>query len=143
MKTINILYTVAIMVIVSACQNNPLTSHTANSPAAIVEKPVNPTWFFKTKMDEYESPQTQIFMILKDTVKVADATASFRELSKEEYADKELPKETLTACWGFWAGLEQQYILIDSSQTWVIKRKLIDEGSDGKDVFETVISIKK
>lgn len=110
---------------------------------SIVAKPVDPTWSFKTEIDSLDNPRTQVFVVLKDTLKVDDAIGNFRILGKEEYSDRKLPKEALTACWGFWAGLEQQYILIDSSNTWVVKRKFIDEGSDGKEVFETVISAKK
>jgi hypothetical protein len=124
-----------------ACNNAPQTT---NSTVAATETAIVPKWFFKSQMDTLENPQTQIFIILKDTVKITDATASFRELGKEEYADKKIPKEAIIACYGFWAGLEQQFILIDSSNNWVVKRKMIDsESPEGhEEQFEKMIEVK-
>jgi hypothetical protein len=134
--------TSAVLICFLACNNTP---QTANSAATPLETPTVPKWYFNTKMDTFENPQTQIFIILKDTVKITDATASFRELGKEEYLDKQIPKDAITACYGFWAGLEQQYIIIDSSNTWVVKRKMIDsESPEGYlEVFEKISEVKK
>lgn len=125
-----------------ACNNAPKST---NTTVAATETTIVPKWFFKTKMDTMENPQTQIFVVLKDTVKITDATASFRELGKEEYADKKIPKEAITACYGYWAGLEQQFIVIDSSNNWVVKRKMIDsESPEGtEEQFENMIQVKK
>ncbi len=129
---------------VAACRQNAnkTTEQTANLLTNTPESSI-PNWFFKTQEDTLGNPQTQIFLVVKDSIKITNATAPFTVLEKQEYKDKKLPTNTLTACSGFWAGLEQQFIVIDSSDCWVVKAKYEDEGSEVAEVFETIKVIKK
>jgi hypothetical protein len=102
-----------------------------------------PHWHFNTLEDTLGNPQTQIFLVARDSVKIAYATAPFSVIEKQEYQDKKLPQNTLTACSGFWAGLDQAYIVVDSSDFWLVKAKFEDEGSEEPESFETIKVIKK
>ena len=102
-----------------------------------------PHWHFNTHEDTLGNPQTQIFLVAKDSIKIVDATATFSVLEKQEYLDKKLPPNTLTACSGFWAGLDQAFIVVDSSNFWLVKAKFEDEGSEEPESFETIKVIKK
>jgi hypothetical protein len=102
-----------------------------------------PHWYFNTREDTLGNPQTQIFLVSRDSVKIADATAPFSVIEKQEYLDKKLPQNTLTACSGFWAGLDQAFIVVDSSDFWLVKAKFEDESSEEPESFETIKVIKK
>jgi hypothetical protein len=102
-----------------------------------------PHWYFNTREDTLGNPKTQIFLVSRDSVKIADATAPFSVIEKQEYLDKKLPGNTLTACSGFWAGLDQAYIVVDSSNFWLVKAKYEDESSEEPESFETIKVIKK
>jgi hypothetical protein len=115
-----------------------LASFTSQIPESSI-----PTWYFNTQEDTLGNPQTQIFLVVKDSIKITIATAPFTVIEKQEYADKKLPINTLTACTGFWAGLEQQLIVIDSNEYWVVKAKFQDEQSEEPENFETIKVIKR
>lgn len=133
-----------ILLFIGACRPNAnkTTEQAANLVPSLPESSL-PQWFFKTQEDTLGNPQTQIFLVVKDSIKITDATAPFTVLEKQEYVDKKLPANTLTACSGFWAGLEQQFIVIDSSNCWVVKAKYEDEESEVAETFETIKVIKK
>lgn len=138
------LFVLLILLYIVACgpNANKTTEQATNLLPSIAESSL-PQWFFKTQEDTLGNPQTQIFLVVKDSIKITDATAPFTVLEKQEYADKKLPPNTLTACSGFWAGLEQQFIVIDSSNCWVVKAKYEDEGSEVPESFQTIKVIKK
>ncbi len=129
----------------TSCNNNPPTQ-TATSTADATPVTVTsnlPKWQLTVTEDSMAIPHTKIQLIYNETISLKEGTGHFRALEKNEFADKKMPKETLTACSGFWAGLEHQLIIVDSSDTWVVKEKYIDEGSDGTETFETIKVIKK
>jgi hypothetical protein len=132
---------IIIVFLMAACRPNTNNS-TAQTVPTIPESSI-PQWLFKTQEDTLGNPQTQIFLIAKDTLKITDATAPFTVVDKQEYKDKNLPHNTLTACSGFWAGLQQEFIVIDSSENWVIKAKYEDEGSEEPEDFQTIKVIKQ
>ena len=63
-----------------ACNNAPKST---NTTVAATETTIVPKWFFKTKMDTMENPQTQIFLVVKDSIKITDATAISNECQEE------------------------------------------------------------
>ena len=131
-----------ILILVAACRQNNPNAAAAGFASNIPESSI-PQWFFKTQEDTLGNPQTQIFLVVKDSIKITSATATFTVLEKQEYADKKLPPNTLTACSGFWAGLDQQFIVVDSSDYWVVKAKYEDEESEEPEMFNTIKVIKR
>jgi hypothetical protein len=125
-----------------ACHTNANKPNEPTNSTNFIEGSI-PKWYFQTQEDTLGNPKTQIYLIAKDSIKIILATATFTVVEKQEYADKKLPPNTLTACAGFWAGLDQQFIVIDSSDYWVVKAKYEDEGSEEPEVFETLKAIKK
>lgn len=129
----------------SNCNNNAPTQTVATTSVTTPEIiPVDiPQWQLTTMEDSMAIPHTKIQLIYNHPIMLGEGTGHFRVFDKAEYADKKLPKETLSACGGFWAGLEHLIIVIDSSGSWVVKEKFIDEGSDGTETFETFKVINK
>ena len=125
---------------IASCRNTG--QKTTENTSVTVSSSIVPQWIFNSKEDTLGNPQTQIFLLLKDSIKITETTGAFRVLEKQEYAEKKLPTNTLTACWGFWAGLEQQFIVVDSSDCWVVKAKYQDEGGE-EERLETLKVIKK
>ena len=129
------------------CKNNTptqtvATTSTSETTPQIIPADI-PQWQLTTTEDSMAIPHTKIQLIYKQPITLKEGTGNFRVFDKTEYGDKKLPKETLTACGGFWAGLEHLMIVIDSSGTWVVKEKYIDEGSDGTETFDTFQVINK
>jgi hypothetical protein len=141
----SILFSVSIVLFsLMACNSigNKSAEQLAYTNSQIPESSI-PKWYFNTQEDTLGNPQTQIFLVIKDSIKITNATAPFTVIEKQEYADKKLPINTLTACSGFWAGLEQQLIVVDSSDFWVVKAKYQDEQSEEPEDFETIKVIKR
>ena len=142
-KYILLLTTTLTLFLLPACRENANKTAEQMNSATIISSNISPQWIFNEKEDTLGNPQTKVFVVLRDTMKIADATASFRIMEKPEYAERKFPANTLSACTGFWAGLEQQYIIVDSSDCWLVKVKFEDEDSEKPEEFQTLKVIKK
>lgn len=144
----NLIISIALVLLFIRCDNKPAQQDTSATTLPLVNQlKINqvglPKWDFIKTEDSVGTPKTTIRLAVPDTIVLTESIGHFSEVSTEEYDDKKLPKGTLSACSGFWAGLEQQLVLLDSSDYWVIKEKFIDEGSDGTETFETLKAIPK
>ena len=102
-------------------------------------KPIEPTFSFISKMDTTDTPHTKIFLDLGDhKVFLTEETAAFGMIEKQYFTSLNIPTTAKAACKGFWAGLEQTYIVQDSARQWVVKRRMIDESSGKNEPFEDV-----
>jgi hypothetical protein len=129
----------------SFCKNSNTTGNEARQNVAAANKSdVNiPQWHFVTKEDTLGNPQTVVYLVVRDTQKIAQATAAFRVLEQPEYEEKKLPPNVKSACSGFWAGIDNLFIVVDSADTWVVKAKYEDEEAEEPAQFEIVKVFKK
>jgi hypothetical protein len=141
MKTI--LLFLNILFIISGCQNTANQATTEQKKEATTPTLSAPKWAIIMKGLEEDAPVSQVYLVTKDSTFISKELGGLRELTKEEYTDKKIPASAITACTGFWAGLESRLYVADSADSWVVKAMYIDEGSDGKETFETVKTIKK
>ncbi len=102
-----------------------------------------PRWHFVSKPDQYENPQTSIFLVQRDTTLVYKMTAAMNVIEKKDFAAENIPKNAVIAANGYWAGLGARFIVVDSSNFWVVKAIYFGEDAAENEVFETVKSVKK
>jgi hypothetical protein len=145
MKTFTTTLFILALFLFSFCKNNNTTGIEAKQVATASNRSdLNiPQWHFETKEDTLGNPQTTVYLVLRDTQKIAQATAAFRVLEPPEYDEKKLPTTVKSACSGFWAGLDNLFVVVDSADTWVVKAKYEDEEAEELAEFETVKVFKK
>lgn len=104
---------------------------------------VEPKFSFISKMDSTDTPNTKIFIELgSEKTFLEEQIAAFGIVSKSDYESMKIPKTAKAACKGFWAGLESVFIIEDNGSFWVVKKRMIDEGSTSGESFEVIKTIK-
>ena len=147
MKICTITLFVFLLLLFSFCNNNnnnTPSSETQQIASASNFSTVNiPQWHFVTKEDTLGNPQTEVYLVVHDTQKIAQATAAFRVLDQYEYEEKKLSTNVKSACSGFWAGLDNLFIVVDSADMWVVKAKYEDEEAEEHAPFKILKVFKK
>lgn len=104
-------------------------------------------WEFETIEDSLGIPQTTIYLIVNGNKTLIDkGIGNFSELEKKFFAESQyqIPKNALSACTGFWAGLGHHICVIQKGNVLEIKNGFLDaESPKGTKVrFKTIKKIK-
>ena len=89
-------------------------------------------WDFDVKEDELGNPRTTIYLLVDGKKHaVGKGTGHFHVLQKEVFSDLnfQVPKNALTACAGFWAGLSHHFCVIQKGKVLEVKEGFLDEGA--------------
>jgi hypothetical protein len=120
----------------------PYNHHVQSAPQA-------PTlsWSFETLTDEMDIPRTTIYLVVDgNKTLIGKGTGEFRELEKDSFDESQyqIPKNALSACTGFWAGLAHHFCVIQSGKVLMVKQGYLDaESPKGSKVkYKTVKKIK-
>jgi hypothetical protein len=115
----------------------------AKKPATVTTPLMTrPIFASKTSVDSAHGediPRTVVSIIWKEQVMMLDTMiGEFHPVDTAQYGRHRIPKTAIATGTGFWAGLETTYLIDSTVNAWVIRRKYEDEGSDGKDPYETL-----
>jgi hypothetical protein len=105
------------------------------------------SWVFETIEDDMGNPRTTIYLVV-DSKKheIGKGVGNFNELEKADFSSSQfqIPKNALTACSGFWAGLGHQLCVIQEGNMLQVKEGFLEaESRRGRKVkFKTIKQIK-
>jgi len=103
-------------------------------------------WEFTSVEDDMGIPRTTIYVVINQKkTQVAKGMGNFSELEKASFSQSEyqIPKNAISACTGFWAGLGHQICVVPKGKSFEIKEGFLDaESPKGTKVrFKTIKTI--
>lgn len=91
------------------------------------------SWEFETVEDSLNIPRTAIYVVVnkKKTLVVKEGMGNFSELEKKLFTQSQyqIPKNAISACTGFWAGLGHQVCVVPKGKVLEVKEGFLDAES--------------
>jgi hypothetical protein len=104
------------------------------SYSGIFAQSTNPniSWEFETVEDSMAIPRTTIYVVVnKKKTLVGKGMGNFSELEKNLFSQSQyqIPKNAVSACAGFWAGLGHQICVVPKGKSLEVKEGFLDAES--------------
>ncbi len=88
------------------------------------------TFICHTLMDEYENPNSQVFIQINDSrIKIADIQAC-DVIGPDSYAQYDIPADAIAACGGWWAGAGDYFYAVRDGDIIRVMKGWQDEGQE-------------
>jgi hypothetical protein len=97
-----------------------------NATAADAE---NVSWHFETKRNDEGNPTTKVYVtISKKDIFLLETNSVFDILDRQKFNERSMPKNTIIACSGWWAGQGQDLYVMRRKNKLIVFIRDLDEG---------------